>query len=96
MGLPVELTAHEEAAEKAKQTEKEAAQRRLPVALKPISQLEKMREALVAVKKQAAGDEARATTAFQTMLKYIGNVAQVSMAAHSPLGQRDCWVAFAS
>ena len=78
LGLPVEVSPEEEAAERAKQVEKEAAKRKGPVPAKPVTHVEKMREALVKMKKEAAGDDARAKTAWQTLLKYIGNIAQVS------------------
>lgn len=72
------MTPEEEAAEKAKQAAKEAAARKPVVPPKPISQLERLREALVQAKKQAGSDQAKFQTAAQTLLKYVGNVAQVS------------------
>ena len=60
LGLPVEVSPEEEAAERAKQVEKEAAKRKGPVPAKPVTHVEKMREALVNMKKEAAGDDAKA------------------------------------
>jgi hypothetical protein len=76
--LPEQLTPQEEAAERAKVSEKEAAQRKKPlVALKPITNLESMRQSLVDIKKQSGSDDGRAKLAFETLMKYIGNIYQV-------------------
>ena len=48
-----------------------------PVPVKPVTQTDKMRKALVSMKHAAAGDDARAKTAWNTLLKYVGNIAQV-------------------
>ena len=75
----------EEARERAKQAEKDAAQCKKPlVAPKPITSLESMRQALVDMKKQCAGDDARAKLAYETLMKYVGNVYQVGFAHSSP------------
>jgi len=77
LGLPEELTPEEIAKEAAEAAEKkrkaEAGKLRLPV--KPASAAEKMRAALVEMKKAAGDDEARNSTAWLTLLKLIGNVA---------------------
>lgn len=76
--MPEQLTPKEEAAERAKQADKEAAQRKKPlVAVKPITNLESMRQSLVDMKKQSGGDDGRAKVAFETLMKYIGNIYQV-------------------
>jgi len=79
LGLPEHLTPEEEARERAKQADKEAAQRKKPLvaAPKPVTNLESMRQSLVDMKKQCAGDDARAKVAFETLMKYIGNIYQV-------------------
>mmetsp|Transcript_44596 Transcript_44596/g.113972 ORF Transcript_44596/g.113972 Transcript_44596/m.113972 type:complete len:413 (-) Transcript_44596:13-1251(-) len=74
LGLPEKLTEEEKAAEaarKAAEAEKAAASRMgLPV--KPVSAMDKMRKLLVDMKK--ADGEERAKVAWQTLLKYLGNV----------------------
>lgn len=80
LGLPEHLTSQEEAAERAKQAEREATKRRQPaVPPKPVTALENMRQALVQVKKQAGDDEGKSKTAYQTLLKYVGNIAQARL-----------------
>ena len=78
--MPEQLTPEEEAAERAKQAEREATKRRQPVVPpKPVIALENMRQALVQMKKQARSEEQKTKTAFQTLLKYVGNIAQASL-----------------
>lgn len=78
LGLPEELSPEEEAAERAKQAEKEAAKnKRGPVPLKPLAAISRMRDALVQMKKEAAGDDNKFKTAFTTLSKYVANIAKV-------------------
>ena len=79
LGLPEQMTPQEEAAQRAKQAEKEAAKKRPPiVSLKSHSHSDKLRDALVSMKQEAGGSDDKWRTAFQTLFKYVSNIAQVS------------------
>jgi len=73
LGLPEELTEEEKAAEAAKRAEQEAKQAsRMGLPVKPVSAMDRMRRLLVDMKK--ADGEERAKVAWQTLLKYLGNI----------------------
>lgn len=78
MGLPEQLTPQEEAEQRAKQAQKEAVKSRPPiVSLKAHTQSDSLRDSLVKAKREAGGAEDRWRTAFQTLFKYVSNIAQV-------------------
>ncbi|KAK9831953.1 hypothetical protein WJX81_002741 [Elliptochloris bilobata] len=77
MGLPEELTEEEKAAEAAKAAEKERAKvANAFVPIKPVTQISRLRELLVGMKKRYASEDERVKTCWSTLLKYIGNVAR--------------------
>ena len=82
--MPEELSPAEEAAERAKQVDKEALEKRRTAApQKPLAVIETMRACLVQMKKEASGDDAKSNTAFKTLMKYISNIAQVHRLTYS-------------
>lgn len=85
MGLPEQLTPEEEAAERAKQAQKEALKKKAkPPApsMRAPGVSDGLRDSLVEMKKQASGDEGKWRTAFQTLFKYVSNIAQVCLTHH--------------
>ena len=81
-GLPEQLTPEEEAAERAKQAQKEAVKKKAkppPVNMRSHGVSDALRDSLVAMKKEAGGDEGKWRTAFQTLFKYVSNIAQVCL-----------------
>ncbi len=82
MGLPEQLTPEEEAAERARQAQKEALKKKAkppPVSMRSHSLSYALRDSLVQMKKQAGGDDSKWRTAYQTLFKYVSNIAQVSL-----------------
>jgi hypothetical protein len=75
LGLPAELSEAELAEERRREKEKADAEaaRKLPV--KPVETSEKMRQALVALKKAHAGQDEGVRACLATLLKIVGNVA---------------------
>jgi len=72
LGLPEELTEEEKAAEAEKERQKQEAEaKRFGGVVKPVTALTRLRDALVALKKD---HEALAPVAFKTLAAYIGNV----------------------
>eukprot|EP00884_Botryococcus_braunii_P020187 jgi/Botrbrau1/6852/Bobra.152_2s0012.1 len=75
LGLPEELTEEEKEAERQRQAEKEKEKAAKKLTVKPVSTLSKQRDILVQMKKKYDNDSERVKTCWQTLLKYIANVA---------------------
>ena len=81
------MTPQEEAEQRAKEAKKEAAKKRPPiVSLKKHTFSDTLRDSLVQAKKEAGSAEEKWRTAFQTLFKYISNIAQVSRTRRSCRG----------